>query len=166
MEGNEQVLINQGKLDSPSLLSFCSRFVAVHRSLHDTAMTPTDSFSVCRLLAQNSSFRRSIPRIWIAGSNQQEQNGRWPLAQNPVSILRGARAADPAEHTRKVLLCFEPARHGDIKNPHLGLAQHLFCTLHPLPQDKLVRALARRPPKRLQEMRCAEPCTLGHFVKG
>jgi hypothetical protein len=46
IKGNEQVLINQGELDSPSLFSLCSRFVALHRSLHDTAMTPTDGFQI------------------------------------------------------------------------------------------------------------------------
>ena len=88
------------------------------------------------------------------------------LAKNLVSILRRARTADPSEHPREVLLRFESARHGDIKNPHLGFAQHLLGTLYPLPQDKLVRALAGRLPKHLQEMRCAETCTLGHFVEG
>src|SRR6516164_6798217 len=108
----------------------------------------------------------SLPRGWMACSNQQGQNGRWLLTQSLVSILRRAGAAHLTEHARKVLLCFEPARHSNIKNPHLGVAQHLFCTLYSLPQDKLMRAFAGRLPKRLQEMRRAEPCTLGHFVKG
>jgi len=37
---------NWDKPVSPSLFSLCSRFVAVHRSLHDTAMTPTHSFPI------------------------------------------------------------------------------------------------------------------------
>src|SRR6516165_783352 len=102
----------------------------------------------------------------MAGSNQPRPDARWLLAQNFVSVLRRAGTADSPEYARKVLLCFESARHGNIKNPHLGLAQHLLCTLYPLPQDKLMRALAGRLAKHLQEMRCAEPCAFGHFVKG
>src|SRR6516162_8083048 len=107
-----------------------------------------------------------MPRVWIAGSIQPGPDAPGLLAQNLASIRRRAGAADAPEHARKVLLCFEPARHSNIKNPHLGVAQHLFCTLYSLPQDKLMRAFAGRLPKRLQEMRRAEPCTLGHFVKG
>ena len=88
------------------------------------------------------------------------------LAENVVPILRRAGTAHPAEYPRKVLLRFKSARYRDIKNPHVGLAQHFLRTLYPLPQDKLMRALAGRFPKHLQEMRCAEPCTLGHFVEG
>jgi hypothetical protein len=88
------------------------------------------------------------PVMRIAG-NQPGPDARWLLAQNPESILRRAGTADPPEHARKVLLGFESARHGDIKNPHLGLAQHFLRALYPLAQDKLMRALACRLPKRL-----------------
>ena len=84
--------------------------------------------------------------------NQSGLDTRWLLAQNLVSILRRAGTANPAEHARKVLLRFEPACDGDIKNPHLGLAQHLLCTLYPLAQDKLVRCLACRFPEHPRKM--------------
>jgi hypothetical protein len=86
----------------------------------------------------------SIPRGWIEGSNQPGPDAHWFLPQNLVPILRRARSADSAEHSRKVLLRFESARHGDIKNPHLARAQHLLRTLYPLAQYKLARALACR----------------------
>src|SRR5215469_14905788 len=76
--------------------------------------------------------------------NQSGLDTRWLLAQNLVSILRRAGTANPAEHARKVLLRFEPACDGDIKNPHLRLAQHLLCTLYPLALDKLVWCVACR----------------------
>ena len=59
-------------------------------------------------------------------------DARWLLAQNLVTILPGASTADLPEHPGKVLLRLEATRHGDIKNPHLGLAQHLLGTLYPL----------------------------------
>jgi hypothetical protein len=93
------------------------------------------------------ALRAPIP--WTARECQQGQNGRWLSAHNFVSILGRAGTADPPEHPRKVLLRFESARHGYVKNPHLGLAQHLLCAFYPLPQDKLMRALACRLPKRL-----------------
>src|SRR5215469_1039241 len=110
-------------------------------------------------------FFDSIPRIWIAGSNQSGVDARGVLAQGIVSILRRACTANPAEHPRKVLLRFESARHGDIKNPHLGFAQHLLGTLYPLAQDKLVRALACRVAKHFREMRGAEPHGLRKFAE-
>jgi hypothetical protein len=42
-----------------------------------------------------------------------------------------------------VLLRFEAACHRDVKDTHFGRAQHLFRTLYPLTEDKLVGALAR-----------------------
>src|SRR5215469_16527406 len=121
----------------------------------------TSSCLWCAESAQLSSCYRPFR------ADQARQPRRdWSLAQNLVSILRRAGPADPTEHPREVLLCLESARYCDIKNPHLGLAQHVLCTLYPLPQDKLMRALAGRLPKHLQEMRCAEPCTLRHFVEG
>jgi hypothetical protein len=60
-----------------------------------------------------------------------------------------------------VLLCFESARHGDIKNPHLDLAQHLLCTLYPLAQDKLMRAMQRHNGL----LRCVLCGRLGRFVE-
>src|SRR5215471_19152647 len=77
-------------------------------------------------------FFGSMPGVWDSGLHSSGHPGpdaRWLLAQNLVSILRRAGTADPAEHPREVLLRFESARHGDIKNPHLGLAQHLLFTL-------------------------------------
>jgi hypothetical protein len=119
-----------------------------------------------RLVAQNSSFLGLHTASLDKGCNRPGPDAGWFSAQNLVPILSRAGTADPAEYPREVLLRFETARHGDIKNPHLGLAQRLLCTLYPLPQDKLIRALAGRLPKHLQEMRCAEPCTLCHFVEG
>ena len=70
--------------------------------------------------------------LCFADQKRAYADARWLLAQNLVSILCRAGTADPAKHPRKVLLRFESARDGDIKNPHLGLAQHVLCTLYPL----------------------------------
>ena len=82
---------------------------------------------------QNLFFSLSVSAILDSMvPNQWVLDTRWLLAQNLVSILCRAGTADPAKNARKVLLGFESARDGDIKNPHLGLAQHLLCTLYPL----------------------------------
>jgi hypothetical protein len=44
------------------------------------------------------------------------------------------------EHSRKVLLRFEAAGHGDIQDSHVGRPQHLLCALDSMVQGKLVRA--------------------------
>jgi hypothetical protein len=44
------------------------------------------------------------------------------------------------EHSRKVLLGFEAAGHGDIQDSHVGRPQYLLCALDSMLQDKLVRA--------------------------
>ena len=72
------------------------------------------SLSVCRPLAQNSSFLGFDTAGLDGGLQSAGADARRLLAQNLVSILRRARTAHPAEDPRKMLLCFEPARHGDV----------------------------------------------------
>ena len=111
------------------------------------------TFPGCRQLTQNLFFLLSVSAILDSMvPNQSGLDTHWLLAQNLVSILRRAGTANPAEHARKVLLRFESACDGDIENPHLGLAQHLLCTLYPLAQDKLVRRLACRFPEHPRKM--------------
>jgi NAD(P)-dependent dehydrogenase (short-subunit alcohol dehydrogenase family) len=62
------------------------------------------------------------------------------LAQKFLPIFRWAGSAQLPEHSRKVLLCFEAASHGDIQDSHVGRSQHLLRALHSMVQDKLVRA--------------------------
>ena len=78
------------------------------------------------------------------------------LSQEFVTIFCGTGAAHPAEHARKVLLCFEAARYGDVQDAHLGHAQHLFGALYPLAKDKLMWAFARRLAKYLREVSRAQ----------
>ncbi|HEX8881657.1 MAG TPA: hypothetical protein VF749_16565, partial [Candidatus Acidoferrum sp.] len=60
------------------------------------------------------------------------------VTRKMAAIFSRASPAHLAEGARKVLLRFESARHGDIKNPHLGRAQHFFSALDPNTQDKLM----------------------------
>jgi len=82
-----------------------------------------------RLVAQNSSFLGLHTASLDKGCNRPGPDAGWFSAKNLVPILSRAGTADPAEYPREVLLRFETVRHGDIKNPHLGLAQHLLFTL-------------------------------------
>ena len=67
--------------------------------------------------------------------------GHVPVAEKFIPIFCWADPAHQAEHSRKMLLGFKAARYSHIQHPHLGLAQHLLCTLDPMAQHKLVRAL-------------------------
>jgi len=62
--------------------------------------------------------------------------------QKFLAIFCRADSAHPAEHARKVLLCFEAAGHRDVQDTRLGRSQHLLRTLYPMTQDKVMRALA------------------------
>ena len=62
------------------------------------------------------------------------------LAQKFLPIFRWAGCAQLPEHSRKMLLRFEAAGHGDIQNSHVGRPQHLLCALDSMVQDKLVGA--------------------------
>jgi hypothetical protein len=88
------------------------------------------------------------------------------LAEDLISIRRRTSSGQPAEHTCKVLLGLESARHSDVENPRFGVAQHLLCTLYSKAQEKLARALTRGLAKHLREMSCAESHTFRHFGEG
>jgi hypothetical protein len=62
------------------------------------------------------------------------------LGQKFLPIFRWAGSAQLPEHSRKVLLRFEAAGHGDIQDSHVGRPQHVLCALDSMVQDKLVRA--------------------------
>jgi hypothetical protein len=79
------------------------------------------------------------------------------LAQKFLAIFRGAGSAHFAEHSGKVLLSLEAARHRDVQDSRLGGAQHFLRTLYPLADNKLMRALAHRLAKHLREMSRAQP---------
>jgi hypothetical protein len=87
------------------------------------------------------------------------------LTQKFVTIFPGACSTHSAEHSCEVLLRFEAASHGDIQHARLCLAKHLFRALYPLPQDKLVWALARRLAKHLGEMGRAQAGRLRHLFE-
>jgi hypothetical protein len=53
----------------------------------------------------------------------------WLSAQNLVSIFGRAGSAHMPEHSRKVLLRFEAAGHGDIQDARARRAQHLLRPL-------------------------------------
>jgi hypothetical protein len=60
------------------------------------------------------------------------------------------------EHSRKVLLGFEAAGHGDIQDTRLGRVQHPLRTLYSLAQYKMVWRLARRFAKHPRKMSWAQ----------
>ena len=67
----------------------------------------------------------------------------WSPVRKFLPVLCGTGSAHTAEDARKVLLVLEPAGHRHIQHPHLCGTQHLFGTVYPVVQHKLVRALAR-----------------------
>ena len=64
------------------------------------------------------------------------------MPQKFLAIFCRADSTHVAEHSRKVLLRFEAAGHGDIQHTRLCRAQHFLRTLYPMTQDKVMRALA------------------------
>src|SRR5262249_57326827 len=82
------------------------------------------------------------------------------------AIFSWAGAADTAKHPGKVLLRFESARHGNIKNAYLVLTQHSFCALYLLAQDKFVRRLTCRLAKHSRKVSWAQGHGLRHFDEG
>jgi len=66
-----------------------------------------------------------------------------PVVQKLLGKFRRAGSADPAEHSRKMLLRFEAARDRDVQDTLLGRAQQLLRTFDPMTEDKLMRTLTR-----------------------
>ena len=64
------------------------------------------------------------------------------MAQKFLAIFCRTSSTHATEDLRKMLLGFEAAGHGYIHYSRIGGAQHLFGTLHPLTQEKLMRGLA------------------------
>ena len=64
------------------------------------------------------------------------------VAQKFLAILCRAGPTHVTEGLRKMLLAFEATGDGYIQYSRIGGAQHLFGTLYPLTQEKLMRGLA------------------------
>jgi len=64
------------------------------------------------------------------------------VVQKFLAILCRASSAHVTEDLRKMLLAFEATGHGYIHHSRVGGAQHLFGTLYPLTQQKLMGGLA------------------------
>jgi len=64
------------------------------------------------------------------------------VTQKFLAVFCRASSALVTEDLRKMLLGFETRGHGYIHYSHIGGAQHLFGTLYPLTQEKLMRGLA------------------------
>jgi hypothetical protein len=60
-----------------------------------------------------------------------------------LSILSRADSTDPTKNLRKVLLSLEATRHGNVQYSRIGGTQHRLSALEPLPQNKLMRGIAR-----------------------
>ena len=80
-------------------------------------------------------------------------------------IFSRAGSTQLTEHSRKVLLGFEAAGHGDIQDTRLGRAQHLLRALYSVAQYKLVRRLACRLAKHPGKMSWAQIHRLRHLPK-
>src|SRR5215468_9316757 len=94
-----------------------------------------------------------LPRSASSGSIRAASR----LIEKLPAVFCGTRSARPAKYTRKVLLRFKPACHGDIQDTDLRGAQHRLRTLYSLAYYELMRRLARRLAKHRREMGSAQP---------
>ena len=65
------------------------------------------------------------------------------MAQKVLAIPCWANSTDVTKDLRKVLLGLETTGHGHVQYSSIGSTQHRLSTLKPLPQNKLMRGLAR-----------------------
>ena len=85
------------------------------------------------------------------------------LGESRLTELRGTHLAERTEHSCKVLLGLEPTCNGYIEHACVFFYQQLLGSLHPCPQNKLVRSNSCRLTKHLREVCRAQLCFLGHL---
>jgi len=74
-----------------------------------------------------------------------------------LTKLRGTHLAESTEHSCEVLLGLESTCNGYIEDACVFFYQQLLSSLHPCPQNKLVRSNSRRLTEHLREVCRAQP---------
>ena len=77
--------------------------------------------------------------------------------------LCGTHLAESTEHSCEVLLGLESTCNGYIEDACVFFYQQLLGSLHPCPQNKLVRSNSRRLTEHLREVCPAQLCFVGHL---
>ena len=85
------------------------------------------------------------------------------LGESRLTKLRGTHLAESTEHSCEVLLGLESTCNGYIEDACVFFYQQLLGSLHPCPQNKLVRSDSRRLMEHLREVRWAQSCFLCHL---
>jgi len=85
------------------------------------------------------------------------------LGESRLTKLRGTHLAESTKHSCEVLLGLESTCNGYIEDACVFLYQQFLGSLHPCPQNKLVRSNSRRLMKHLREVCRAQLCFLGHL---
>ena len=84
------------------------------------------------------------------------------LGESRLTKLRGTHLAESPEHSCEVLLGLESTCNGYIEDACVFFYQQLLGSLHPWPQNKLVRRNSRRLTEHLREVCRAQ---LGHLYQ-
>src|ERR1700688_5334848 len=85
------------------------------------------------------------------------------LGESRLTKPRGTHLAESAEYSCEVLLGLESTCNGYIEDACVFFYQQFLGSLHPRPQNKLVRSNSRRLMKHLREVCRAQLCFLGHL---
>src|SRR6202020_183718 len=85
------------------------------------------------------------------------------LGESRLTKLCGTHLAESTEHSCEVLLGLEPTCNGYIEHARVFFQQQLLGSLHPCPQNKLVRSNSCRLTEHLREVCRAQLCFLGHL---
>src|ERR1700675_2755287 len=80
------------------------------------------------------------------------------LGESRSTKLRGTHLAESTESPCEWLLGLESTRNGYIEDACVFFYQQLLGSLHPCPQNKLVRSDSRRLMEHLREVRWAQSC--------
>src|SRR6202035_61434 len=98
-------------------------------------------------------------RVFLTKTAKSQFWGRnWKLGESRLTKLRGAHLAESTEHSCEVLLGLESTCNGYIEDACVFFYQQLLGSLHPCPQNKLVRSNSRRLMKHLREVCRAQLC--------
>src|SRR5216683_1513409 len=87
------------------------------------------------------------------------------ISQKVLAIPGRANSTEITKDLRKVLLGLEATGHCHVQYSRVGGTQHRLSTLKPLPQNKLMRGLARCFAKHPREMSCAQSYRLRQLVE-
>src|SRR5580693_4633869 len=85
------------------------------------------------------------------------------LGESRLTKLRGTHLEESTERSCEVLLGLESTRDGYIEDACIFFHQQFFGSLHPCPQNKLVRSNSRRLTEHLRKVCRAQLCFLGHL---